>query len=200
MFLFSKLYDYKSAGDIDEVSLWKSFCRGDEEAFNKLFRLYYTPLYDYGMKLFADNESAKDGIQKLFLKLWKKRHSLTIPDSVQAYLLVSYRRILLRDQDQKKNRYRRNKKYIQTKFEGSFTKEELIIQDERIAHQKEELTDGLNQLSNRQKETLFLKYYHGLTNKEIAQVIDINHQSVKNNLYRAIKSLKKVVKLTPQAE
>jgi RNA polymerase sigma-70 factor (ECF subfamily) len=200
MFLFSKLKDYKVPGDVDEALLWKSFCNEEKEALSKLFRIYYGSLLDYGKRLVSDEEAAKDGIQKLFLKLWRKRNSIGVPDSVKAYLIVSYRRILLRRKEQKLNRYRRNQEYLDGIFNVSFSKEELIVQDEIVAQKKDELVKGINQLSGRQKETLFLKYYHGLTNKEIAEVLEINHQSVKNNLYRAFKNLKGIVKSVPSLE
>ena len=200
MFLFSKLTDYKIPGDVDEVLLWESFCNGDRGALSKLFRIHYGSLLDYGKRLVSNEEAAKDGIQKLFLKLWNKRNSIGVPDSVRAYLIVSYRRILLRRKEQKLNRYRRNQEYLDGIFDVSFSKEELIVQDEVVAQKKDELVKGINQLSGRQKETLFLKYYHGLTNKEIAEVLEINHQSVKNNLYRAFKNLKGIVKSVPSIE
>ncbi|MDZ7690830.1 MAG: sigma factor-like helix-turn-helix DNA-binding protein [Balneolaceae bacterium] len=44
-------------------------------------------------------------------------------------------------------------------------------------------------LSDKQKEAVFLKFYSGLTNTEIAQVMDVNRQSVYNYIYRAIQAL-----------
>ena len=200
MFLFSKLKDYKVPGNIDEALLWKSFCNGEKEALSKLFRVHYGALLDYGKRLVSNEEAAKDGIQKLFLKLWNKRNSITVPESVKAYLIVSYRRILLRGKEKKLNRYRRNQKYLDGFFDVTFSKEEIIIQNEIVAQKKDELVKGINQLSGRQKETLFLKYYNGLSNKEIAKVLEINHQSVKNNLYRAFKNIKGIVKSVPSIE
>lgn len=195
-----KREDNNTVGDKDQVLLWRSFCDGEQEALNKLFSCYYGLLYDYGIKILPDSGAVKDAIQKLFLKLWKKRSSIGVPNSVKAYLLVSYRRILLRDKEQRQNRYRRNKKYLNTIFDVTFSREDLIIQNEKVAERKDELVKGINQLNSRQKETLFLKYYYGLTNGEIAEVTGINHQSVKNNLYRALKNIKGVVKSVPSVE
>lgn len=200
MLLFSKLKDYKIPEDVNNVLLWKSFCNEDREALNKLFRIHYGSLIDYGIRLVSDKEAAKDGIQKLFLKLWNNRNSIGTPDSVKVYLIVSYRRILLRGKEQKLNRYRRNQEYLESVFDVTFSKEELIVQNEIVAQKKDELVKGINQLSSRQKETLFLKYFHGLTNKEISEVIGINNQSVKNNLYRALKNIKGIVKSVPNIE
>jgi RNA polymerase sigma factor (sigma-70 family) len=71
--------------------------------------------------------------------------------------------------------------------------EEVIVREELEAEQREELLKAVNHLNSRQKETLFLRYYHGLTNAEIAEVKDINPQSVRNHLARAIMSLRALV-------
>src|SRR5699024_5883615 len=124
---------------------------------------------------------------------WKRHDCLATPDSVQAYLLVSMRRILLRSLKRERNRYERNRKYIDNTFAVSFSKEDLMIRYEIAEEKKEQLVQAINQLNSRQKEALFLRYYHGLTNPEIADVMKINHQSVKNNLYRALKNVRGIV-------
>jgi RNA polymerase sigma factor (sigma-70 family) len=176
-----------------ENRLWESMCGGEKQALNALFRLYYTSLFDYGIKIVGGEEQVKDAIQELFLKLWETRDALTAPQSVKAYLLVSLRRILLRGAERKRNRSKRNRAYIDNDFSAAFTKEDLIIKEEVEQQQKKKLNQTINQLSSRQKETLFLRYYHGLTSQEIAEVMGINHQSVKNNLCRALKSVRGVI-------
>jgi len=176
-----------------EIYLWRSLCQGEKKALDELFRLYYTPLFDYGIKIISDEDQVKDAIQELFLKMWKRHDCLATPDSVQAYLLVSMRRILLRSLKRERNRYERNRKYIDNTFAVSFSKEDLMIRYEIAEEKKEQLVQAINQLNSRQKEALFLRYYHGLTNPEIADVMKINHQSVKNNLYRALKNVRGIV-------
>src|SRR5690625_6672265 len=52
------------------------------------------------------------------------------------------------------------------------------------------LQQALNQLTPRQKEVIYLRFYHGLTNPEISGVMDINDQCVRNLLSGAIKRLR----------
>ena len=53
----------------------------------------------------------------------------------------------------------------------------------------------LNKLPKRQKEAIYLKYYSGLKATEIAEIMDINYQSVVNILHKAIKNLKEEVSI-----
>lgn len=198
MFLYGE-NEYTEYDSSRPVRLWRSLCRGEKEALDELFRMFYTPLFDYGSKIIADEDQVKDAIQELFLKLWKKHDVLEVPDSVKAYLLVSMRRILLRSNKRKQNMYERNRKYVGHTFSASFSKEELMIRNEKLEEKKAQLVQAINQLNGRQKEALFLRYYHGLTNREIANVMCINHQSVKNNLYRALKNMRGLVESVPDS-
>jgi RNA polymerase sigma-70 factor (ECF subfamily) len=179
------------------LKLWESLCEGNQKALNKLFRLYYESLYDYGIKFIADSEVVKDGIQKLFLRLWRRHKALSQAQSVEAYLLFSLRRILLRMKKNRRSRIKRNKLYLDKTFSSSFSAEEIIISGELKEEKKKKLLEAINALNGRQKEALFLRYYHGLSNSEIAHVMDINRQSVRNHLSRAIKSLRTLLNNMP---
>lgn len=199
MFLSRENNISNSATKRKEIDLWESICLGERKALDHLFRLYYSPLFDYGIKLISNEDQVKDAIQELFFKLWKKHTSLSTPESIKAYLLVSLRRIMLRRRESNRNRYERNRKYIDDMFTEDFSREDLLIRSEIDQRKNELMVQAINQLNGRQKETLFLRYYHGLTNKEISKVMRINHQSVKNNLYRALKNVRGMVESVPDS-
>ena len=70
------------------------------------------------------------------------------------------------------------------------SQEELLILDELQQEQKEQLLKALEALNKSEKEAVFLKFYSGLSNAEIAQVMGVNSQSVYNYIHRAIQALK----------
>lgn len=180
-------------GSIDETLLWEELLDGKREALDALFRAYYNPLLNYGIKLVPDRESVKDGIQKLFLKLWRKRRFLSKPESIKAYLFVSLRRILMEQVEREKARNRRNKNYVDSLFKESFNIEDHIIANEVEAYKEKALIKAIQKLSPRQKEALYLRFYDGLTNKEVAEVMGITHQSVRNHISEAIQKIKVLV-------
>lgn len=177
--------------DVDD--LWQSLRNGERNALDDLFRRFYNELFAYSYNIVADEELVKDSIQELFLGLWRRRESLSKATSVKAYLLVSVRRLILDSKLKERNRYERNRKYMEGVFEEDFTMNQVELDCETNTENKE-LLRVLNQLNGKQKETIFLRYYHGLSNEEIADVMDINYQSVKNNLSRAINSLRGIIK------
>lgn len=174
----------------DESQVWQSLTNGKREALDTLFRSYYGRLLNYGIKLVPNRVLVKDAIQKLFLKLWDKRQSLSKPKSVRSYLFVSMRRILLSKVKRQKAREERNLAYTESEFRESFNIEEVIIAGETRTQQEQVLANAIQKLSPRQKEALYLRFYDGLKNEEIADVMDIAHQSVRNHISEAIQKIK----------
>lgn len=181
----------ESENELD--TLWQEITNGNEDALDSLFCLTYSHLYNYGFQITPQKGLVKDAIQELFLRLWRSHPNLSDAYSVKSYLLHSLRRILLRDLETRRNRSERNKKYVKDSFNEIYNIEELLIHLETEQQQKEQLLEALDSLSERQKEAIFLKFYEGASNEEIAEIMEINTQSVYNLIYRSIEKLKSVV-------
>lgn len=174
-------------------ALWKEIRNGNEEALDNLYCSTYSHLYNYGFQITPQESLVKDAIQELFLRIWRTYPNLSQAYSVKSYLFQSLRRILLRNLKTEKNRSKRNKKYVEESFREIYNIEELMIHLETEKQQKEMLVKALDSLSKRQKEAIFLKFYEGASNKEIAQIMEINAQSVYNLIYRSVERLKTVL-------
>lgn len=161
-------------------SLWISLKKGNEEALTKLFCIYYTPLFSYGIKIIPNEDVVKDCIQELFVTLWDRRTNINQAYSVKSYLLSSLRRTIFRKLQKQKNRYERNKKYLDDFFEDSLNVEQMIIHFEKKEQDLNKLKKAIDSLGKRHREAIYLKFYEGLNNSEIAVVMNINRQSVYN--------------------
>lgn len=177
--------------DLDEV--WAKIRSGDSDALAKLFCLTYSWLFNYGYKIVPREDFIKDAIQELFLNLWKKRDDIDKANYVKSYLFSSLRRIIFRRLEKQKNRKVRNFDYRKNMFEDVCNIEELIIHFEVEKKKKEQLIIAIKSLSGRQKEAIYLKFYNGLSNTEISEVMGINQQSVYNHVSKAISRLQEFV-------
>lgn len=182
-----------------DEQLWKAFREGQHKPLSEVFLRYYDRLYYYGMKLISDHAEVKDGIQQLFLRLWNKREMIDEAQSVEFYLLLSLRRILFRQQKQIHSAHRRNREYMRDFSSPSLTIEDIIISTEQKTQRNELFRKAFETLTDRQKEVLYLRLQHGLTNEEVAKVLDISHQSVRNYIYEATQQLKDQVALALEA-
>lgn len=179
-------------GSKEKTEIWNQFIHGDESCFKALFDCYYKPMYGYGVKLCDRPELVKDCIQELFRNIWERRDELTHIESPNVYLFVSMRRKILK----RIKAYRKTDQDLEEVNDSAFIqfdKEELIIRDEVKFQQKKKLQQALNQLSDRQREVIYLHYYNGMSYGEIEQILSINRQSVRNHIYRAMETLRSLL-------
>lgn len=177
----------------NENDLWLDIKDGNEQALADLFRLYYSRLYNYGMKIVTNQEFIKDCIQELFLTLWDSKNSINDAYSVKSYLFSSLRRTIFRKLKKNRTTYERNKKYVENHFTEPLNVEQLIVHFEVEQESKKQLRKAIDHLGGRQKEAIYLKYYDGLSNAEIADVMGINRQSVYNHVSGAIQRLQQFI-------
>ncbi|MCF2496215.1 MULTISPECIES: RNA polymerase sigma factor [Dyadobacter] len=179
---------------VDELhlaDLWNRFRQHDEQAFDELANRRYRLLFNYATKFTKDTELIKDCIQDLFLELWYRRTRLTDTSYVTVYLICALRNNLLRKL--KLNNRLDDSADITVSceaFTDNLTVETMLISSESMSQKEREIRNAINRLPARQQEVIFLKFYEGLSNDEIAKVMEIERQTVSNFIYRAISQLK----------
>lgn len=168
----------------EDGALWKAFKAGSEPAFGQIYRREIQALINYGKKLTSDTVLIQDAVQDLFLEIWNSRARLTDTDNIRFYLL----------------RALRNK--LSKKIPGTVTaelKEEeiaepsvefVILESEDRNSRLMRLEKALQKLSKRQQEAINLRYYHDLSNEEVARIMGVNYQSACKFIYSGLKILK----------
>lgn len=172
--------------------LWDALQQGDAAALSGIFEQYHTPLLKYGMVLTQDRELVKDCIQELFLNLWQQQGQLSQIQSINYYLIVSLRRIVIRKLQQE----RRAGSRLHAMAAGGgilFERpvQDAIISDEHTALQRQALKRAIDALPRRQREAIFLRFYQGMDYTSIAAVMNLNYQGVRNLIYKSVKALRK---------
>ena len=171
--------------------LWEAFRAGDKQAFSQLYQQYFNLLYDYGMKLIGEESTTLDCIQDFFIYLWNRREQLSAANSPRFYLYTSFRRRLFRYLVKKRDREYRKEGFKMFQPDIAFSVENRIIADEEEMMQVELVEKLMQELSPRQKEVLYLRFFGELSPKEIAKVMSLNYQTVVNHFYEGIKTLRK---------
>lgn len=171
-------------------SLWNMLRMGDEEAFSSLFERYYSTLVNYGKTLMSGEDQVKDCVQDVFVDLWTYRNKLNEAIVVKAYLISSVRKRIARHHE-RDHIFSNIKSVDSLDFLFDFSIEDRLIADETTAKKVAQLNESLNKLSARQKEALYLRYHQGLSVEQISEALQLNYQSTKNLLHRAILTLRK---------
>ncbi|NIJ53073.1 RNA polymerase sigma factor [Dyadobacter arcticus] len=171
------------------LNLWHQSQAGDSLAFCQLADKQYRTLFGYATQFTSDREFIKDSIQELMIHIWEKREGINI-QFVTIYFLRALRNQLMQE-------FRRNNaahSLLDLNEAGQISDyqniETEIEHSEAFAENQVKVRSALNELPRRQKEAIFLKYFEGMDNEQIADLMQVNRQSVANLLFKAINSLK----------
>lgn len=170
-----------------ENIIWESFLKGSRTAFEQLYNVYAPMLFNYGFTITTDANLLQDTIQDFFIDLWKRKTNLNTPDNLKSYLVIAFRNRLFKT-------LKKNPKFEAEQTESLETApspETVWILEIENELRNQKLKSALQSLPDRQKEALHLKYFNGMSSKEIAEVLEMNVQSVSNILYRALTALRK---------
>jgi len=173
-----------------EASWLQRLQQNDEKALAALMRNYFSALYDYGSRFTNDEALVKDCIQEVFISLWQRRQNASGILSVRYYLLRAVKNKVLKSL----HRYGRKTFSIDAgeeyEFFQEFSAEKLIIDKQLSEEQAAVLRKTLAQLSKRQHELIYLKFYQHLDHAQIAELMNLSRQSVYNLLHETIQKLR----------
>lgn len=174
----------------NDNNLWQGLKQGDKEMFLALYKKYYHTLLFIGVKETKDAHLVKDIIQQLFLYLWEKRESIQDARDIKSYLITSFLRKLTADWKKNKQSGALEVAWNSYSEDPQPNPEEKLIRKDQQSHLFKLLMERINELPNRQKELIILKFYEGLTYQEIVERTGLSHRTVYNKIHEGLKKLK----------
>jgi RNA polymerase sigma factor (sigma-70 family) len=181
-----------------ETNLWLQFKNGNRNAFAEIYKTHINSLLSYGAKLCSDEGMLKDNIQDLFIEFWNGRENLADVECVKFYLIKSLRYKLIRAEKKRQLQISADPisdENIYKRVEVSVESE--IIEKETRYAQINTLRKAITILSKRQQEVIQLRFYQGFTNEQIAELMQMNYQSVSNLIYSSLCRIKKNLSSSP---
>ncbi|MCC5930977.1 MAG: RNA polymerase sigma factor [Cyclobacteriaceae bacterium] len=168
----------------------------DEKYFEGLYESLHPELMTYGIKICRNEDYVMDSIHEVFLDLWQHKSRLDKIDQKKPYIFRSLRNHLI-------NRIRIQERFLpaydstassqQDGVPFTISQEEIIIGNEDEAMNAEKVRDLLANLTDHQREIVFLKYYSGLSDTQIAEITGMKVQSVRNHLSKSLRKLREVI-------
>lgn len=153
-----------------------------ETNFEQCFKNYFQVLYRYAYTFVADESTAEEIVQNVFMKLWEKNKSLDVATSLNAYLYRSVHNECL-------NFLRKEK--IKLKFrEHTLSTSSNIVNNEPSKELFETYTLALNELDELTRQIFHLSRNENMTYTAIAQELDLSVKSVEYYMGKALKHLR----------
>lgn len=162
--------------------------KGDEEAFERLFKAYYFDLSRFVWRYVESKAIAEELVQEVYANIWENRAQWNPTSSLKLYLYQSVKHQALDYLKHEKVRDKYDPKWMAAKKENAT----LDFRDSRREQQiREAIRREVEALPSRSKMTYKLHRYDGLTYKEIAEVMDVSVKTVESQMTRTLKRLRK---------
>ena len=174
----------------EQLILW-----GDRKVLKALYSRYANLLFNYGMHITHHPELVKDCIHDLFLDLLKNHKNLSATTSVKFYLYKALRRKIVYE-GQKINRQLTALAPQEEAAEVQISYELSGITEKIDQSRKEIILQVVQSLPKRQREVVQLLFFENLGREEVAEIMDIDTNSIYALTWKAIKTLRK--ELAPQ--
>jgi RNA polymerase sigma-70 factor (ECF subfamily) len=155
------------------------------ESFEELYRNTFPRVYAYVASLLRDRAAAEDVTALAFERAYRKRSRFSARrGSPEAWVFGIARNAALDELRRLKRRARLESDPADVWSPGPDEQAER-------AFQREEVRAALASLDPRDRDLVALKFAGGLSNGEIARVLDISETNVGSRLYRAVEKLRK---------
>ncbi|WP_150452308.1 RNA polymerase sigma factor [Arenibacter lacus] len=161
---------------------------GEEAAYIALVNRYSQQLFVYALGLSKDHAQAQDIIQNVFLKAWEQRKNMEIHTSLKNFL---YRFVYNEFINQYKRK--RSTKILEETYFRSL--EKAVLAQNEPSHQEiiQKISNEIASLPPKCQQVFTLSMREGLTNREIAEYLNISIKTVEAQITKAYKILREKV-------
>lgn len=171
---------------MDVAKLVQKAKKGNDEAFELLISSVRNKLYRTAYSYVRNEQDALDIYQETIYKAYTSLKTLKKPESFQSWIIKI---LVFKSIDF----IRKESRHFTTDDEKIFA--ELISKDsvDYIAHSMD-LSEAFKFLDPKYKTIILLRYYHDLSIREIANIMNYPEGTVKSHLHRAQKELRPILK------
>lgn len=172
----------------NEVQLAAAFKEGKTAALDILWKNNYKALVYFADQLVRNNLVSEDIVSETFAKLWALRQNFDNVPSIRSFLYVTVRNACYDYLRSQEIHTRIHKEILYTSdYVAEMNQDDY---DMMYAEYIQQLYVQVRELPNRCREVFNLYFFDRLTTREIAQVLNISEQTVRNQKTKAIGILK----------
>ncbi len=170
----------------DEQILIDRLKKGDENAYNYLYKIYYSELCTYFNTISGSRDIAEDLVQQAFIKIWKKRNSLVIENSLKKYIFkIGYNLFVDLKRKSKKDML------LFDQLRNDAVTEMLEYSNDEYEEKMKILNLEIEKLPTKCKTVFLLGKVNGLKYREISEELNISVKTVERHMTKALKRLRK---------
>lgn len=197
LLLLTALLGMATYSRAQEAKWMRRIQEGDEEALRRLYRTYKDLVFGLILSILNNREEAEDCLQEVFTQVWEKADQFN-PDRGKPYSFIV---TLARNKaiDRTRSKVYKNQER-QDYVIDDFTMVPVNAEDSPLEHT--ELTDRANRLRNalkqlpeKERKVLYIAYFEGLSQSEIAERTQTPLGTVKYRTRQGMIKLREILTL-----
>jgi RNA polymerase sigma-70 factor (ECF subfamily) len=161
---------------------------GDADALGVLFKRHSGLLFGIARRILRSDAEAEDAVQQIFLDVFRSIHQFDRNKGTfkRWLLMFAYHRTFNRRRSQIANRF-----FESDPLEDDASRLRIPASERSAAETSILIEQILRSLQTRQRRTIELVYYEGLTAEEVSARTGESVRVVRHNLYRGLDKLRK---------
>jgi RNA polymerase sigma-70 factor (ECF subfamily) len=175
-------------GDTEE--LIRRLKNEDKSAVDELFNYYYPRLYHFSKSILKIENEIDDILQEVFVKIWLNRHKIGNADTFNSWVFTITKNEVL---NLIRNNIRDNT-FKDALFLHSVGEEYQTQNPMEYDEIKSSIDKIVAALPEKRQQVFILSRTEGLSNKEIAQQLNISEKTVEDHITHAIRQIKHSMK------
>ena len=172
-----------------DTDIWDGLRAGERAAMLALYEAHYVGLTNFGVKMTGNQALTKDCITQVLLRLWDNRKKLPPVQNIRSYLLTCMKHEVLKEWQTDATRLAKYQQ-LQNGQEPEPSYEQYLIALQSDVEVRETLRRAMEQLTEREKELLNLRFFENKDYDEIAADCNITKRTAYNIIFTALKTLK----------
>jgi len=185
---------FATCGRMDDLSISLSakltaIKEGDHETFIEVYHLLHAKLFRFFLKKIFIHDTAKELTQQCFIRLWQYRHTLSYDHPLEKQIFIIARGLLI-------NHIK--KEATQKKLKAAHGKGldmEVVPAGDAHFERVDAVNAAIETLPPMRKRVIILKAFHGFSNKEIAQQMEISVKTVEDHVTKAFRHIRQIIAL-----
>jgi RNA polymerase sigma-70 factor (ECF subfamily) len=180
---------------VDDLTLVKQTVDGDVAAFEELVSRYENKVYRLAIKLTRNETLAEEVMQEVFLRVYEKVHTFRGESAFSSWLYRIAANVCFA-------KLKSEKKHIHSDLDDDMpqveaggiggdpwvdTPDRAVLGDEAMGV----INSAIGKLSEDFRVVLILRDVEGLSNEEVAKILDLSVPAVKSRLHRARLAMRK---------
>jgi RNA polymerase sigma-70 factor (ECF subfamily) len=192
IFPLSRVNPMERMNAVEAARLISQCLAGDEYAIEAFVRQYETSVFRLALSIVGDAAEANEITQETFISALKSLPTYREEKSFKAWLYtiaLNQSRSHLRKRKSRERLGNILKSILHVETQKQILPEDAIIQNEKEAV----LWNSLNQLDEKFRTVVVLRYFHELSIREISEILAVNEGTIHSRLFSAREKLREAL-------